>query len=167
MATDSSAFDSSTLLAALDPTELDWAGCGASALRGVLGEAWTAEHAHRTDGTSARWVGGNTPGYDVISDHARYDGKAVTRDRYGRIVLCRFGGKPFNPERVDYITLVEVGPARTGWRIDDGQATLFATAKFGGVFDVPVPEMNRLMPEPGRYRNVLLRPEALAPWRQQ
>ena len=145
----------------------DWPGGGASALRALVAEAVTADHSWIEDGASTIWKGGNTRGLDVTSDHTRRDAKAVCRDREGWITLCRPGGKPYDPERVDRITLVEVVTVDTGWHVDLSSVRLAATAVIGDVWDIPVVMLNELMPAPGRYRNALLPTDVLSSWRRR
>jgi hypothetical protein len=147
----------------------DWKNCGLASVRAVLAEGVAAEFAHSTD-PNAEWYGGQQRGYDVVSKEGRRDAKSVRIGSNGYIVLARRNAEPFDPARVDRIMLLHLA-ATTGYRINlaGGTAELAARANILDAWDLPVAELNQLLPEHGdndpAWRNVWLDHADLAKYR--
>lgn len=147
----------------------DWNGCGLETVRAVLAEAVTAEYVHAQD-VDATWHGGQQHGYDVSSAAGRTDAKSVRIDKDSNIVLTRRNAEPYDPAKVDRLMLLHL-EARTGYRVDlaGRTADLSATAEILDAWDIPVEALNKAMPVHGpddpAWRNVLLDPADLAPYK--
>ena len=149
--------------------QLDWPGGALTSLRAGAAEAVVADLAWYEDQEASppgdtRWRGGHTRGVDVVGV-LRRDAKHVTC-KNGVVILCRFGGTPYDAEKVDRITLVELASATTGWFVaPDGQRGRGEIAfEVANVWDIPTADLNSMLPEPGNYRNVELPATDLAPF---
>ena len=148
----------------------DWEDVETSAIRSLLAEGVVAEIVERDAPGEARWKGGHTAGYDVVAGDKRYNAKSVVvQDGY--VTLARRNAQPFDSEKVDYIVLVHLGEAATGFDIDlvSGAARVEGSAKLLDVWSMTVEQINELMPphletDP-TWRNVSFPLDDLAPFR--
>ncbi len=132
----------------------DWPGCGLTPLRAAAAEAVVANMAWYEE-PETRWPGGNTHGADIHGKWRR-DAKIVRRDGES-VVLCRWGGRPYDTAKVDRIALVEFASATTGWKVrEDGSGRGEIVFQVANVWDIPTADLNGLMPDPGNYRNVFV-----------
>lgn len=147
----------------------DWKDRGLAEIRAVLAEAITAEFAYLKD-PDATWLGGQRRGHDVVSAEGKRDAKSVRIDKAGYIILARRNAEPYDPERADRIMLLHLD-ATTAYSVnlDSGTAELAAKARILNAWDVPVTELNQLLPDHGdddpTWRNVELDPSDLAEYK--
>jgi len=139
-----------------------WRGGGLTPLRAAAAEAVAADLSWADD-QGALWTGGHARSADVVGE-IRRDAKVVRRVG-DNVILCRWGGRPFDEALVDRITLVDFAEATTGWNVEDGTVRGEIDAEIAFVWDVPTGRLNALFPPPGRYRNVEVPVDELLPYR--
>lgn len=152
----------------------DWPNCATVSVRGILAEAVTAEVAH-SKGGDVTWIGNFRPGHDVVTTaddgtEVKRDAKSVVVSANGTLTLARRNAQPFDPAKVDVLTLVQLDDTATGFEVDlgAGRVRMHAEAKIVAVWEVPVEDLNDMLPvpEPGvTWRNVIFELAELEPYR--
>lgn len=148
----------------------DWANVGTPALRSLFAEGVAAEIAERTYPGQARWSGGQSRGADVAAGNHRYDAKSV-RISGDSVVLARRNAEPYDAAKVDFLVLVHLVEATSGFNIDlaSGLTKVQGAARVQDVWMLTVKEINALLPihddDDPVWRNVLLAVSDLEPFR--